>query len=89
MATCVPIKELKNTGEFTSTVLKSQSPVIVTKNGKEVFVAMTMESYESLKLEIARAELHASVAKAEANYSEGRFVEARSAIAAIGAKYGL
>ena len=47
-ATCVPMKELKNTAEFTDTVQNAAGPVLVTKNGREAFVALSMSGYEAL-----------------------------------------
>lgn len=48
LITCVPMKELKNTAAFTETVQSAGGPVIVTKNGSEAFVSMSMDCYESL-----------------------------------------
>ena len=60
-AICVPTKELKNTAEFTETVRSAGGPVVVTKNGKEAFVSMSMDCYEALCLEGARARLYESI----------------------------
>ena len=89
MPTCVPIKELKNTAEFSRIVEESPSPVIVTKNGYDSFVAMTTQAYEALKLEAARAKLYQIVDQSERDISENRTMEARSAIAEARARYGL
>ena len=35
MTVCVPIKDMKNTAEFTDTVRRSPEPVFVTENGRE------------------------------------------------------
>ena len=89
MPTCVPIKELKNTAEFSRIVEESPSPVIVTKNGYDSFVAMTTQAYEALKLEAARAKLYQIVDQSERDISENHTMEARSAIAEARARYGL
>ncbi len=89
MQTCVPIKELKNTAEFSRLVEESPSPVIVTKNGYDSFVAMTTQAYEALKLEAARAKLYQIVAQSERDIAENRTVEAHSAIADARERYGL
>ncbi len=89
MPTCVPIKELKNTAEFSRIVEESPSPVIVTKNGYGSFVAMTTQAYEALKLEAARAKLYQIVDQSERDIAENRTMEARSAIAETRARYGL
>ena len=41
MPICVPIKDLKDTSKFTNTVLSATEPVVVTKNGKESFIAIS------------------------------------------------
>ncbi len=89
MPTCVPIKELKNTAEFSRIVEESASPVIVTKNGYDSFVAMTTQAYEALKLEAARAKLYKIIDQAEQDLAENRTVEAHSAITEARARYGL
>ena len=89
MPTCVPIKELKNTAEFSRIVEESPSPVIVTKNGYGSFVAMTTQAYEALKLAAARAKLYQIVDQSERDISENHTMEARSAIAETRARYGL
>lgn len=60
-ATCVPMKELKNTAEFTDTVQNAAGPVLVTKNGREAFVALSMSGYEALCAEAARAKLYQAI----------------------------
>lgn len=89
MPTCVPIKELKNTAEFSRLVEESPNPVIITKNGYDSFVAMTTQAYEALKLEAARAKLYQIAAQSERDIAENRTVEARSAIAEARKRYGL
>ena len=89
MPTCVPIKELKNTAEFSRIVEESPSPVIVTKNGYDSFVAMTTQAYEALKLEAARAKLYQIVAQSEGDIAENHTVEAHSAIAEARNRYAL
>ena len=89
VTTCVPIKELKNTAEFSRLVEESESPVFVTKNGYESFVAMTTQAYEALKLEAARAKLYQSIDRAEQDIVAGRTIEAHTAIANLRARYGL
>ena len=58
---CVPTKELKNTQSFTATVQEAEGPVIVTKNGKEAFVSMSLDCYDALVREGARARLYESI----------------------------
>ena len=89
MTTCVPIKELKNTADFTKLVENSDSPVIVTKNGCEAFLALSTSAYEALEMEAARSRLYQSIDRAEADIAAGRTVEAHTAINDIRSRYGL
>ena len=88
-ATCVPMKELKNTAEFTETVQNAAGPVLVTKNGREAFVALSMSGYEALCAEAARAKLYQAIDRAEADIDAGRVTDAREVSAGLRAKYGL
>ena len=88
-ATCVPIKELKNTAEFTETVQAARGPVLVTKNGREAFVSMSVDCYEALCEEAARAKLYQAIDRAEADFESGRVYDAHEASAELRASYGL
>ena len=88
-AITVPMKDLKNTADFTATVQKSSSPVLVTKNGREEFVAMSKEAYEALALEAARSRLYAAILEAEDDFAAGRYEELSDSQAACRARYGL
>ena len=88
-AICVPTKELKPTAEFTETVRSAAGPVVVTKNGKEAFVSMSMDCYEALCLEGARARLYESIDRAEADITAGRVRDARAVGSDLRARYGL
>ena len=50
MPTCVPISDLKNTTAFAETVANADEPVIVTKNGHEVFVCLDAEKFREYQL---------------------------------------
>lgn len=89
MATCVPIKELKNTSEFTKLVHESSEPVTITKNGYETIIAMTPERYDALRLEAARAKLYGIIDQAEMEIAAGNMVDARSSNQEARARYGL
>lgn len=89
MPICVPIKELKNTGAFAKTVEEADGPVIVTRNGYEEFAVMTMEQYEALRLEAARAALYREVELAEADIRDGRMTDGWESLAAARERYGL
>lgn len=88
-ATCVPIKDLKNTSEFSDTVRSASGPVVVTKNGREAFVAMSPSCYESLCAEAARAGLYQAIDVAEQDIAQGRVSDAREVSASLRAAYGL
>lgn len=89
MPVCVPMKELKNTADFTKLVENSDSPVVVTKNGCEAFVALSTSAYEALKIDAARLQLYQSIDRAEADIAAGRTIEAHVAIDDIRSRYGL
>ena len=89
MSICVPIKELKNTAEFSRLVEESSGPVIVTKNGKEAFVSLSMETYDALCLEAARARLYQIIDRTEADIEAGRTQEAHAALDTLRGNYGL
>lgn len=83
MTVCVPIKDLKDTTAFAET----RGPVIVTRNGKDVFVSMSMDEYESMKMEAARSRLYQSIDRVEAYFSEGGTHDASETIASLEARY--
>lgn len=89
MATCVPIKELKDTAGFADLVAKSDGEVVVTKNGTEAFAAISIPNLEALKLEAARAELYRMISQAEDDIGAGRLVDATTSQENIRERYGL
>ena len=89
MTVCVPIKDLKDTTAFAETVAEARGPVIVTRNGKDAFVSMSMDEYESMKMEAARSRLYQSIDRAEADFREGRTHDASETIAPLEARYGV
>ncbi len=89
MPRCVPIKEIKNTVEFARIVEESPEPVIVTRNGREAFAAMSMEVLDAMRVERARAELYRLVDEAEEDIRAGRVVDARESIRRTRERYGL
>lgn len=86
---CVPAKELKNTQQFAEKVQNSEGPVIVTKNGHESFVSMSMDCYRSLCLESARARLYESLDRADADIDTGRVTDADELIESMRDRYGI
>lgn len=76
-ATCVPVKELKNTAEFTQMVQNAKGPVYVTKNGREIFVTMSMDTFEILSEAETRLRLYREIAKAEEDFKNGNTIDGR------------
>ena len=89
MTMCVPIKELKDTAKFSELVSNSTEEIIVTKNGAEAFVAMSMQQLEALKLEAARAELYRLIDYAEDDIKNGRVSDYESFRQETLDKYGI
>ena len=48
MATCVPIKDMRDTAAFAELVETSATPITVTRNGYDQFVVMRTNQYEAL-----------------------------------------
>ena len=89
MSTCVPIKELKNTSEFTNLVQNADDAITVTKNGYDTLVVMTPEKYEALKLEAARAKLYQIIDQSEQEIATGNTVDANDSLKKTRLNYGL
>lgn len=89
MPRCIPIKEIKNTTEFARIVEESPEPVIVTRNGREAFAAMSIELLDAMRMERARAELYRLLDEAEEASRAGRVVDAPESIQRTRDRYGL
>ena len=89
MPRCIPIKEIKNTTEFARIVEESPEPVIVTRNGREAFAAVSIELLDAMRMERARAELYRLLDEAEEASRAGRVVDARESIQRTRDRYGL
>ncbi len=89
MSICVPVKDLKDTSAFTATVLESAEPVIVTKNGRESFIAMSPSQFEALRLEGARSRLYQMVDEAEADIAAGKVYDSKGTADYLKARYAL
>lgn len=87
--TCIAMKDLKNTAVFTKTVQSAPGPVVVTKNGIEAFVSMSMDCYESLVEEAARAKLYLNIERAESDVRSGRLHEGHDLVKQLRDSYGL
>lgn len=89
MSICLPVKELKDTAAFTQKVLSANEPVIVTKNGKESFIAMSPAQYEGLRSEAARSCLLEITDNRMAGIAAGQFEDASATLDMIKQRYGL
>ena len=88
MTTCVPIKDLKDGVTFSELVRSNDGPVIVTKNGKESFVSLSVERYEALCAEVSRARLYQELTLGEQDVREGRMRPASETLAKLRERYG-
>lgn len=88
-ATCIPVKALKDTSAFTEAVQSANGPVIVTKNGHDAFVSMSLDCYESLCVEAARAKLYQAIGRAEEDFASGCTAEADAFSSRLRNRYGL
>lgn len=89
MAVCIPIKEMKNTADFTEAVRSAGEPVFVTKNGREALVSMSPDVYEGLLREGTRARLYDVVNRGLEDTYSGRVSDARSVVKGLRSSYGL
>ena len=85
----VPIKELKNIVAFSDLVNSSDGPVVVTRNGKGAFAALSLEQLDALRLEAMRGRLYQLVEEAERDVRDGRVVEHGDSMAHVRERYGL
>ncbi len=89
MATCVPIKDLRDTAAFDELVASSKTPITVTKNGYDRFVCIRSEDFERMQQSAAEAKLMARMQIAEYERKNGLAVDAFEALEKLGEKYGL
>ncbi|MGN0262425.1 MAG: type II toxin-antitoxin system Phd/YefM family antitoxin [Eggerthellaceae bacterium] len=89
MATCVPIKDLRNTAAFDELVSNSAVPVTVTKNGYDRFVCVRSEDFSQWEQAEARARLLERIVLAEKERADGVTIDAYEAVAQVREKYGL
>jgi len=71
MATCVPIKDMRDTAAFLELVKNSPEPITVTKNGYDELVVMRSEDYAEIKRAEAYHRLMARMAIAEQERAAG------------------
>lgn len=88
MATCVPIRDLKSTAEFTALVEKERD-VTVTRNGYEVMHCLSDSQYRIMQDEVARARLLSRVLLAEQELEAGAYEDYETFACSLRSEYGL
>ena len=89
MATCVPIKNLRDTAAFLELVRTSPEPITVTKNGYDEFVAIRSDDYADMRRAESYYKLMARMAVAEQESVRGLGRDAFEALEDLGARHGL
>ena len=82
---CVPIRDLKNTGEISQLCHASDEPIVVTKNGYEDMVIMSAEVYNRVRLH----SVYEKLMEAERDIEAGQVTDARASLRNLRSKYGL
>lgn len=88
MATCVPIRDLKSTAEFTALV-EEERDVAVTRNGYEVMHCLSTTQYKLLQDEVARARLLSRMLLAKQELEAGSYEDYETFAASLRDEYGL
>ncbi len=86
MPQIVPIKEMKNTSEFSEMVHEAQEPIFVTKNGYGDMVVMSMETYEAMQYQNG---IYRELEISERQMKEGKVRDATEALSDLRSKYDL
>ena len=89
MATCVPIRDLRDTAAFDAMMEASTAPVTVTKNGYDRFVCVRSADFGRYEEADARARLLERMLLAEEERAAGHSFDAREALAELRARHGL
>ena len=85
MPQCIPIRDLKNTGEISQMCHQANEPIYVTKNGYRDLVIMSGEMYDKMRL----YSVYEKLLEAEQDIERGRIADACSSLKDIRAKYGI
>ena len=86
MPRIIPIRDLKDTAAISQMCDESPEPIYITKNGYGDMVIMSMKAYEE---KFALLDVYAKLAEAEEQLSQGKTVDARTALKGLRAKYGI
>ena len=88
MAKCVPVRDMKNTAEF-SALVEREHDVTVTKNGYELMHCLSDEQYRLIQDEVARAKLLSRIMLAEQELDAGAYSDYEEFASSLRGKYGL
>ena len=82
----VPIRDLKDTAKISELCHQTGEPIYITKNGYGDMVIMSMELFEEQR---KKWEMYSDIEISEEQISQGKTKNAKAALAAVRAKYGL
>ena len=86
MPRIMPIRDLRNTGEISKLAHMEQEPIFITKNGFGEMVLMSMDAYDEM---FKKLEIFKELAISEQQFVAGAYLDAKTALTDIRAKYGL
>lgn len=89
MTASIAIEDMGTALGVADAVETAGRPVLVTRGGQGVFVAVPADDYENMRAEAARAELYQLVEEGLADVAAGRCEDADAVIESIGRKYAL
>lgn len=82
----IPIRDLKNTSAISDLYKKNNEPLIITKNGYDNMVIMSMETYEE---KLTLLDVYEKLIIAEEEYAYGHTVDAKESLKKLREKYGI
>lgn len=86
MPQIIPIKELKDTNHISEMCRNTNEPIFITKNGFGEMVLMSMDAYDEM---FKKLEIFKELAISEQQFVAGAYLDAKTALTDIRAKYGL
>ena len=86
MPQIIPIKDLKDTSGVSELCHSLKEPIYITKNGYGDMVLMSMELFEEQR---KKWEMYSDIELSEEQIAQGKTKNAKEALAAVRAKYGL
>lgn len=86
MPLIIPIKELKDTNHISEMCRNTDEPIFITKNGFGEMVLMSMNAYDEM---FKKLEIFKELAISEQQFAAGAYLDAKTALTDIRAKYEL